>query len=100
MAFKIVWTEQARDDLGGIVRFIALDNPTVAERFGFQLISKVDNLANFPRLGRMVPECGQETIREIIFRPYRIVYRVIESEQTVAVARVWHAARGEPEILS
>lgn len=98
MAFKIVWTAQALEDLGGIVRFIAMDNPEAAERFGYLLISKVDALASFPRLGRIVPEIGRETIREVIARPYRIVYQVRDPDQTVAITRVWHAARGEPEL--
>ena len=98
MAFQIVWTAQAREDLSSIVRFIAMDNPTAAEAFGYLLISKVELLANHPHLGRIVPECGEEMIREIIVRPYRVVYRVAEGDKTIAVARIWHAARGEPEI--
>jgi toxin ParE1/3/4 len=73
MAFKIVWSEHARDDLQSIVFFIAQDNPHAAESFGFQLISKVDVLVQFPKLGRVVPEENNENIREIIFRPYRII---------------------------
>jgi plasmid stabilization system protein ParE len=98
MAFQIIWSEQAWDDLQAIVLFIAQDNPQVAETFGYQLISKVDVLPQFPRFGRMVPEENDETIREIIFRPYRIIYKLLEEKQTVAIARIWHAARGEPEV--
>jgi len=98
MAFKIIWSEQAREDLREIVTFIALDNPATAESFGYLLMTKVDALAQFPRLGRVVPEEDDEDIREIIFRSYRIVYQVIEKQQVVAIARVWHGARGEPEI--
>ncbi len=98
MAFKIIWSRQAREDLRDIVTFIALDNPIVAESFGYLLMTKVDALAQFPRLGRVVPEEDDEDIREIIFRSYRIVYQVIEKQQIVAIARVWHGARGEPEI--
>ena len=98
MAFKIIWSQQAREDLRDIVTFIALDNPTAAEAFGYLLMTKVDALAQFPRLGRVVPEENDEDIREIIFRSYRIVYQVIEKQQFVAIARVWHGARGEPEI--
>jgi toxin ParE1/3/4 len=100
MGFKVIWTEQAREDLRNIVAFIALDDPLVAERYGLSLISKVDTLINFPRLGRVVPEIGLEDIREIIVRPYRIVYQVDERQQVIAIARVWHAARGEPELPS
>ena len=98
MAFQIIWSEQARDDLQSIVLFIAQDNPTVAESFGYQLISKVDVLAQFPQLGRVVPEENDEMVREIILRPYRIIYKVLAEKQIIAIARIWHGARGEPEI--
>lgn len=98
MAFQIIWSEQARDDLQAIVLFIAQDNLTVAESFGYRLMSKVDVLAQFPELGRIVPEANDETVREIILRPYRIIYKVLTKKQIVAIARIWHGARGEPEI--
>jgi toxin ParE1/3/4 len=80
------------------VTFIAADNPSVAESFGLRLMSKVDVLANFPLIGRVVPEDNHENIREIVLRPYRIIYRVIPAQQVVAIARIWHGARGEPEV--
>ncbi|MGO8764641.1 MAG: type II toxin-antitoxin system RelE/ParE family toxin [Limisphaerales bacterium] len=98
MAFKIIWSEEARDDLQSIVLYIARDNPAAAESFGYLLMSKVDALAQFPQLGRVVPEENDETVREIIYRPYRVIYKVLANKQIVAVARVWHGARGEPEI--
>lgn len=100
MAFKIVWSRQARDDLRDIVTFIAANNHPVAESFGFRLMTKVALLAPFPQMGRVVAEEQDETIREIILRPYRIIYRVLAENRVVAIARVWHGARGEPEIPS
>ena len=100
MAFQIIWSEQARDDLQAIVLFIAQDNPMVAESFGYQLMSKVDMLAQFPQLGRVVPEENGESVREIILRPYRIIYKVLAEKKIIAIARIWHGARGEPEIPS
>jgi toxin ParE1/3/4 len=55
-------------------------------------------LADFPESGRIVPEFGDPTIREVIRRPCRIVYRVDHRKRTVEIARVWHAARGAPII--
>ena len=98
MALQVIWSDQARDDLQAIILFIAQDNTAVAESFGYQLMSKVDVLARFPQFGRVVPEENDETIREIIFRPYRIIYKVLAERQTVAIARVWHGSRSEPEI--
>ena len=36
--------------------------------------------------------------REIIHRPYRIIYRVREEQKVIEILRVWHAARGIPRI--
>lgn len=98
MAGQIIWSEQARDDLQAIVLFIAQDNPPVAEEFGYRLMSKVDVLAEFPLLGRIVPEEDDETVRELILRPYRIIYQVRADGRDIAIVRIWHGARGEPEI--
>ena len=98
MAFQIIWSREAREDLREIVTFIAYDNPAAAESFGYLLMSKVDVLAQFPQIGRIVPEEQDENIREIIFRSYRIVYQTLMEKQIVAIARVWHGARGEPDI--
>jgi plasmid stabilization system protein ParE len=100
MAFKIIWSRQARDDLRDIVSFIAANNRPVAESFGFRLMAKVDVLEQFPKIGRIVPEEQDESIREIILPPYRIIYRVLAENHVVAIVRLWHGARGEPEIPS
>ena len=94
MAYKLIWSPAARDDLHDIVVFIARDNPERAMSFGYQLISETDRLQTFPRLGRVVPEYENENLREIILRPYRIVYRVNHERKVCEIARVWHSARG------
>ena len=98
MDYKIVFSDPSIEDLENIVRFIGRDNPQVAAQFGAKLIQSVRHLASFPRLGRVVPEKNDESIREIIFKPYRIFYRVKDDSQTVEVARFWHTARGEPKL--
>ena len=47
--------------------------------------------------GRMLPEEGKESVREVIHAPYRVIYELPESD-VVVVLRVWHAARGKPEV--
>ncbi len=96
MAYKLTWSPAARDDLHDIVIFIARDNPERAMSFGYQLISDTDRLQAFPRLGRLVPEYQNEDLREIILRPYRIVYRLNHERQLCEIVRVWHSARGTP----
>ena len=98
MAYKLIWSPAARDDLHDIVVFIARDNPNRAMSFGYKLISKTNRLQEFPEVGRIVPEYRNDDIREIIFQLYRIVYRVDHDHALCEIARVWHSARGIPEL--
>ena len=41
---------------------------------------------------------AQDDLREIIHRPYQIVYEIFPEQNAVYVLRFWHGARGEPEI--
>ena len=56
MAYQLIWSSAARDDLHDIVTFIARDNPNRAMSFGYGLISETDRLQDFPESGRVVPE--------------------------------------------
>jgi len=54
------------------------------------ILAQTDNLAQFPKVGRVVPEFQCDDIRELPFQNYRIVYR-IKAEQVFIVA-VSHAS--------
>jgi plasmid stabilization system protein ParE len=98
MAYALIWSPAARDDLHDIVVFIARDNPNRAMSFGYELVSETDRLREFPELGRIVPEYRNVSLREIIYRPYRMVYRVDHERKLCQIARVWHSARGLPKL--
>ena len=73
---KIVWTHEALERLTGIEDYISKDSPERAARFVDQLIQHAESLRDTPRAGRIVPEIAHPDIRELIFKKYRIVYRV------------------------
>lgn len=54
--------------------------------------------ARFPRAGRQVPEERDPAVREIIVEPYRVIYEINAASQTVDILRLWHAARGRPDV--
>jgi plasmid stabilization system protein ParE len=60
MAYKLICSPAARDDLHDIVVFIARDKPNRAMSFGYELISETNRLQEFPELGRIVPEYKNE----------------------------------------
>jgi len=61
----LIRTEPAVADLEEIGQFISKDNPPAAEKAGSRIIREAENVAAFPRLGRIVPEFGNPQIREI-----------------------------------
>lgn len=97
-SYKVILAPSAIRDLAEIVRFIALDDRVAAERFGNALIDQTKKLANFPELGRPVLDAEDLGAREIVFRAYRVIYRVDKARKLVEVARFWHAARGRPQL--
>lgn len=98
MDYQVVLSPSARADLRDIVRYISFDAPERAVRFGQFLISRTKGLAQFPEIGRVVPEFADSRIREIVVRSYRVIYRLDHAQHLVEVIRFWHAARGTPEI--
>lgn len=98
MAFRIVWSQSALDDLRDLVRYIARDDRHVARRFGDLIVNKVQALQTFPRIGRVVPEYREESLREVIITPYRIVYEIDDDASQLTILRIWHSARGNLEL--
>lgn len=74
---KIKWTHEALEQLIEIEEFISKDSSERAVIFVDQLIEHVeDSLPGNSRMGRTVPEIANPDIRELIFKKYRIVYRL------------------------
>ncbi len=90
---KVVWTLKSVTHLEAIHDYIARDSAVYARRFVHDLIKTTDRLGSFPLSGRVVPELAVPDVREVIFRNYRIVYRVKAGQNMVEVISVVHASR-------
>ena len=90
----VFWTDRAQSDLAAIQAFIEVDSPHYAGVIVRRILHAVDRLQDFPQSGRMVPEYKDPAIREVVLRPYRIVYRIV-SDHEIHVLTVHHGARGE-----
>jgi len=98
MGWKVIIAPSARADLESIVRFIARQNSDAAARVGYELIVRAESLAEFPELGRIVPEFRNPHLREIVCRSYRVIHRVRTQQRLIEIVRFWHGARGFPKI--
>ncbi len=73
---ELIWSETAADDLEQIQNYIAEDNIDAAIIFIRAIFEEVEKIPLQPYRGRKIPEILKEEYREIIFRKYRIMYRV------------------------
>ncbi len=75
-AMALEWTDPALDDLEDIRDHIGKDSPYYARRFIERIFDAAAALHDQPQMGRLVPEADRQDVRELIFRSYRIIYRL------------------------
>lgn len=89
---RIDWSQRSIADLQALHDYIAHDSRLYAERFVAKLVRATEPLADYPELGRRVPEePDQPNVRELVVQSYRIIYRV-EAER-ILIATVVHGSR-------
>lgn len=85
-------TESAVDDLRSILAYYQEQGvEVVGKRLVRRVLQRVESLVEFPRLGRMVPEFECRELRELIVRPFRVVYFLFGED--ITVVRVWRSER-------
>ena len=94
---SVLWTVQARDDLTAISEYIGRDSAHYAAITVTRLTEAAEQIGQFPESGRIVPELGDSSVREILRRPYRIVYRLVGNDH-VHILTVYHSARIFPAV--
>jgi len=95
---RVHWTNTAVDHLLAIHEYTAQNSEIYADRLMDRLTRRSEQIGRLPRSGRMVPEYKREDLREVIERPYRIIYRIKE-EQIDVLAVVHSAQQLPPEVL-
>src|SRR4030066_312881 len=71
---KVHWTHRAKYRLRLIHDYIAQHAPHIAPQVVQRLIQRSQDIGSAPYSGRQVPEYQREDLREILERPYRILY--------------------------
>lgn len=91
----VVWTDVAVAHLLAIYEYVAKDSPTYAQRMVDRVTARSEPIASQPLSGAVVAEYAQDDVREVIERPYRIIYRV--RTDRVDVLAVVHGAQLLPQ---
>ncbi|HWA24283.1 MAG TPA: type II toxin-antitoxin system RelE/ParE family toxin [Lacunisphaera sp.] len=80
---SIVWSDESRRSLRAIRRFIANDSDYYADQMVARIVERVEHAAKAPLQGHRVHEYPEAPLREVHESPYRIIYRISETELEV-----------------
>ena len=88
---NIRWSLGALEDIESIFSYISRDFPEKASEIVKGIIEKIEQLKQFPKLGRKFPDRDDENIREIFFKKYRIIYEI--KENIIEILVIAHGSR-------
>jgi toxin ParE1/3/4 len=88
---QLIWAPSALDDIDAIAEYISRDSKDRAALFVTRLIESTDRLKEFPLSGRVILEIGDTSCREIVYRSYHILYRIVGNK--IWITSVVHDAR-------
>lgn len=89
MRFEVLLTADAERDLEELYNYIAEhDSQPAAEHVLDRLLAAAEGLAVEPQRGTIpkeLRELGLQEFRQVFFKPYRVIYRVLEQRVVVMV---------------
>jgi toxin ParE1/3/4 len=89
---KIYLTDSAVEDLRELqVYYEEQLVPHVGTQFIAEILDRIESLTDNPDIGRIVPEFDADNIRELIHKPFRVVY--LRESSSIFVIRVWRSER-------
>ena len=91
MAYRVVWSPKAVEDVEAIAAYIARDSPSYAAAVVEKVISITGDLTKDANRGRLIPEIEESTIIEQFAYSYRLIYRI--DHDVVTVAAIIHGKR-------
>lgn len=81
---------EAKENINQIAEYISKDSIYYANKTIEGIVDKIKYLALFPYMGRKIPEYNREKYRELIYKSYRIFYRV---NSNISILRIVHHSR-------
>lgn len=84
MAYRVVWSSKAVEDVEAIATYICRDSPSYAAAVVQKILDTSRSLLQSPERGKIVPEFNDAAIREKPAYTYRLIYHTDQNLVTVA----------------
>ena len=88
---RVVWTESAQRALDEVLGDIAETSPSGAVRVLTRALDTAASLSTLAERGRVVPEIGEPTLRQLLVYDYRLLYRMLDDR--IVIRAFLHGAR-------
>jgi toxin ParE1/3/4 len=88
MAYRVVWSSKAIEDVDAIATYISRDSPSYAAAVVRKILDTSRSLETCPLVGKHCAEFNDETMLEKSAYTYRLIYRV--EGESVLIAAIVH----------
>ena len=95
---RVRFSDEAKARLRSIHAYLSSEAPRQADAVIDRLTRRAEGIGEFPNAGRKVPECRLDTLRQVLERPYRIIYRIRAEE--IEVVTIMHYRQLLPDDLA
>lgn len=91
---RLLYSGEAVADLVRLRHVIAENDPEAASRVAAELVSRIENLRQFPDIGIEVTQApAPGVVRDMVFG--RHIVRYAAQAESVVVLRIWHEKENE-----
>lgn len=99
--YLLSYSLKAKKDITYIYNFIAMDNPVEARKHVNYILDKIENLREFPELGKRVSRTifKSQNIRMLLVSNVRVIYLVADKINAIKIIHVVKDSQNIERIL-
>ena len=93
MAYQVIWSPLALDDLDNIARYIFHDSAIQADKVVRKFLELTARYGTQPRAATIVPEVKDDRIRHKHIFDWRVIYEIHDDKQVIEILAIVHNRR-------
>lgn len=86
---QIVYEDQFKHALQEIIHYIAKDKVSASTQFKKELKNTIEDMTDNPKMYRASYYFDDESYRDLTFKGYTVIYKIVEIEETIKVLDIF-----------